>query len=220
MPKHNDIISDFYQGTVKLPKESAICMQDDTHGNCASIALIKAALIQFGSLEAIFKQYKKEGGTITVTLRDDLELSIDENEIAITEDQAKFKNKEDSLFLDDAIILYAIMCKRILVKKTEYKHHECIKNFTNAVEYLNSGYKTENVYDILGFEKESIRRRHIKNKKSVVIWTNAHASYCTFGKQDLFGKTRSIKNVLGTRWMRNPAGGWGLIIGSYVLKEN
>lgn len=208
--KNIDIIRGFYQGLVVVSDDFQKCSKDNNLGNCATIALIKCALIEFETKENIFKSYKKENDVISCVFNDDVEVSINFSDIEIVKKLSGIKYDNSSSQYEDAIIVYALICKRVL---NNNNGTVCIKDFTNAVEYINSGYSTDGVHNLLGLKKKYVRIRDLVSYKSAIIWTGAHASYCTYGIQDILGNQHKVR--FGT--MKNPKGIGGVIRKGYVL---
>jgi len=214
-----DIISDFYQGSVVVSKETQKCLKDNVLGNCVTIALIKSALVEFGSIEKIFTSYAESKGTISCTFFDGLKLTVSKSEIKTVEKICGIKFKRKAKYYASAVKLYSIIAKRVLLRKDNYSK-KCIHNFKNAVEYLNSGFPTKKAPELLALSKKKIKRKKIKKYKSVIIWSSAHAAYCSYGGQDVAGKRKKIKNILGVRWMKNLRGIGAPVSGAYILKRS
>ena len=213
-----EIISDFFQGTVIIREETKKCLKDYKNGNCVAIALIKAALVQFESIENIFSLYKEFDNQIKVTFKDSFEVSVNREEIDIVKKISGIEDKSNSVYYQTGIKLYAIICKRIYLSKEMYST-KCINSFLDAVEYLNSGYPTKKAYHLLALDRKRISPKKITSFKSVIIYSGAHASYCNYGYQDIMGTKNKIKNILGVRWMKNPRGIGGKVKGAYILKH-
>ncbi len=211
---NEEIISDFYQGTVIVSPEMAACTKDRVHGNCVSIAIVKAALVEFESIENVFKEYKVKGSVVYCTFQDDVSVNVSPEEIQLTKDLSGFVKTENAKYYEDGILLYALMCKRILVLKNQYAD-KCLNDFQDAVEFLNTGFITENGNELLALKKDDVKKKQLKSKKSAVIWTRAHAAYCSYGMQDILGKKHKIKG----KWMKNPRGWGGLISNAYTLTK-
>lgn len=213
-----EIISDFKQGTVIISNETKNCLQDYKNGNCVTIALIKAALVEFGSIENIFETYKTLDNETTVSFKSSLSITVNQEEIKLVEQISGIIPKENSIYYKSATKLFAIIAKRILYFNEQYSS-SCIKSFKNAVEYLNSGYSTKSAHELLELKKVPIKIKHIKKKKSAIIYSNAHASYSSYGDQDIFGKSNRITQLGFVSWMKNPKGIGGVILGAYILNK-
>ncbi|WP_298517498.1 hypothetical protein [uncultured Kordia sp.] len=211
------IITDFYQTVVTIRPETKACLDDYKNGNCVTIALIKAALAQFGSIEDIFNKYEEDFESIQVTFRDGYVLTTTVNDFEIVRHISGIEKIKDSQYYETAIKLFAIIAKRIHLQKENYSE-KCIHSFKHAVEYLNSGYPTGIAHKLLALDKKKIKIRKIKKYKSVIIRSGAHASYCSYGLQDIMGKAVKIKRMGFFSWMKNPIGVGGVIKEAYILK--
>lgn len=87
--------------------------------------------------------------------------------------------------------------------------------FTDAIHYINSGYITEKVGELLGMKLVRIKRSSINNRAAVIVKTSAHAAFSWYGLQDFMGKPFKIRAYL----MRNPIGPPQLITGAYILSK-
>lgn len=215
---NTELIEDFYQGKVIVSNSFQSCDKDKVAGNCAAIAIIKASLAEFKTLENIFKKYKIRGDSTFITLQNNRSLIITNDEIKQVEKLAGIRKKENSLYYGNAIILYTIMCKQLLLFKPSV-HGACINNFTNAVEYLNNGYSSKNAYKLLGFTTKNIVQipvDQLSKIPSAIIWSSSHAAFATYGKQDFLGKPVDINNNM----MRNIKGFRQISEGAYYLKKD
>ncbi|WP_046757503.1 hypothetical protein [Kordia jejudonensis] len=211
------IIQDFYQGKVTIRPETKACLDDYKNGNCVTIALIKAALVQFESIEGIFNSFEETATETHVQYRDGFDVTVNLEEIDIVKNISGIKSIENTEYYKTAIKLYAIIAKRIYLQKENY-NDKCITSFMHAVEFLNSGYPTRIAHKLLALGKQKIRIKKIKNHKSVIIRSGAHASYCSYGIQDIMGKTYKIRRAFGISWMKNPLGIGGVVKEAYVLE--
>lgn len=212
-----ELIEDFYQGKVVVSDSFQSCDKDKKAGNCAAIAIIKASLAEFKTVENIFKQYKSRGDSTFVTFQDNKSIIITRDEIKLVEKLAGIKRNENSLYYKSAVILYTIMCKKLQVFKPTVRG-ECINSFTNAVEYLNNGYSSKNVYKLLGFTSKNIVHIPVDQLfkvPSAIIWSKSHAAYLTYGKQDFLGKPFAINNNM----MITSKGFLPISEGAYFLKK-
>lgn len=217
------LVKDFYQAGVTVSKDFKKCTGDDKVGNCATIALIKASIAQFGSLNNIYSDIQFEpNGTINFIFSDGVKLNVTMAERKVAGKLGGFgKNRtsKNSIYLDSAIMMYASICKRVLLEKKI----KCVKNFDKAVQYINSGYPTKNVYKLLGFDSVNVKFSDIKNHKAVIAWCRAHAAYINYGTQDCFGYNKEIRIVKrGSRkvyQMRNSRT-YDDISGAYILTKD
>jgi hypothetical protein len=210
------LIKDFYQGNVEVNNTLNACIKDNEWGNCVAIAVIKAALGKFKTINNIYKEYDTKNNMVYITFNDGVQISLSKEELDIVNTLAKFEKSENSVYYNDAIIIYASMCKRALVRKNVYNQTgHCIANFTDAVSFINSGYSTPSCGELLGLKLVSIRKSKIKTTEAVIINTSAHTAFCSYGTQDNVGRTYVIK----LNHMKNPRGPERIINHAYVLSK-
>jgi len=197
---NNLLITDFHQGKVTTTDEFGKCIEDNVPGNCVAIALIKAALAEFKTVANIYKSYTVQNGIISIEFADGFKVTINQEEIDIVKNLAGIQHAANSVYYDSAVIIYASICKRVLLDNNIFiKKRSCIKNFANAVEYINWGYPTVNAYGLLGLKQQFLDIRKLSAEPNAIIWCTAHAAYCTYGNQDLLGQPI----VLHNKRMRN-----------------
>lgn len=198
-PTLNEVlITDFYQGKVKVTPGFQRCVNDNELGNCVTVALIKTALAEFKTIESIYKSYTEKNGLIDIEFADGVKITIDRQEIEIVKQLSGIKKIIDSKYYESAMIIYTSICKRVLLQKNIYSG-ACIQNFTNAVEYINCGFPTKSAHTLLGLRQVFLKARELETTPAAIIWCSAHAAYCSFGKQDLLGTVF----LLDKRKMRN-----------------
>ena len=177
-------------------------------GNCASLALIKAAIYTFGF--DVFN-YFKESDTYYIILKNGDKLSFTEKELAYSSREASFilgksenpTEKEDYKKIRSyAYLCFASICK-MAQKNGDYsrrfKKFIIPDTFELAVEIINDGTGTPEVYEFLGLENNvtpAYRTKlltKIKEPFGMVMWTGTHAMYANNGYFDLYGKKRKFK---------------------------
>lgn len=194
------MISNFFQTEVKVSNAFQNCTGDRNLGNCVAIAVIKCALGQFETKENVFTRIVPDGnGNYNIQFADSLRLTLLAKEIQTVKDSSGIQRVPDSRYYEDAVILYASMCKRILLANGHYS--TCIKNFSNAMEYLNSGYSATFGAELLGLKKKPVPIDNLLLEEDALIWCSAHAAYVSCGVQDLMGREVLLKK----RKMRNVA---------------
>lgn len=213
-----EIIGDFFQGVVTIQKETKACLDDYKNGNCVTIALIKAALVQYGSIEKIFDAYANQDGITEVQFKDGTKARISEEEKSVVRSISGIKHIDDAVYYETAIELFALIAMRVYELKSKYSE-KCIHSFQNAVEFLNSGYSTEKSPELLGLARKPIKVKYLKNYKSSIIYSSAHAAYCSYGYQDQAGKPNKVNRLLRVSWMKNMRGIGGVVSGAFILKE-
>lgn len=220
MKKDPLIFSAFYQG-----KD----FEDEREGNCASIAIIKAAMYTFGKNSI---NYILNKNTYEVTLKNDDKISFTKDELELVKKDASFilgdfekdgnTKKKYEQYLDFAHLCYAAMCKMV-AKKGDYnsrlKKIIYPQDFQLALETLNDGTHTPSVHRLLGLEKYvsptfgSEFRKKAKEDVGMILWTYSHAMFAANGNLDLYGNKIKVSG----RIMR--AIPFKILLGGFKLKE-
>ena len=204
LSKH--LVTDFGQTVVSVSSSFEKCSGDKNQGNCATIALVKASLAQFKTLNNIFKEFKQAGDSFYFKFNDNIQASISTYDIDTVKKYSGIVKISNSVYYDSAMIIYAAICKRVLVakqllhKERGYNNPNCILTFRDAVDYISSGYPTATVNELLGFKMEILSIADIPSESALIINDAAHAAYCSNGVQDILGK---VFNVTDNR-MENP----------------
>lgn len=214
--------SQFYQGLVKVSDSFQDCSNDHNLGNCVTIALIKAALAEFRTPDNIFKSISTKDNESEIVFLDGDRVTVNQADLQTVEELAGIRHITDAVFYDQALLLYASICKKVLLHKDEYNklmstrrnQKTCISSFENAVEYINSGYSTSDAYELLALKKLPVKIEDLSNTNAAIIWSHYHAVFCTNGLQDYFGTLKEVKNGV----MRN-ARGKSSIKGAYKLTK-
>jgi len=177
-------------------------------GNCASIAIIKAAMFTFG-YEVI--SFEKEQNIYHVTLKNGEKISFNENELLYAKKESSFilgkydtetEKEQFNEILEYAHICYATICKMAQKNgdfSSRYSKFIIPENFELAVEIINDGTFTPHVYEFLGLEDNATAtyrtklRKKVKQSFGMVLWTNSHAMYSSEGYFDLYGNKQKFK---------------------------
>lgn len=171
-------------------------------GNCASIALIKAAILTFGF--DVFN-YSKQDEIHQVELKNG-------EKLVFTDSELEYASKEASFILGETqdvnekiefekIRSYAYLCFTSICKMAQ-KHGDYSKrlkkfiipdSFELAVEIINDGTYTPLVYEFLGLEdytspiyRMKLNAR-INSNLGMILWTNTHAMFTTNGYFEKYG---------------------------------
>lgn len=186
MATNYDIIQAFRQGTV------------EEGGNCASIALIKAAINVFG-VGYVFEISKSEN-IYSVVFKDRTELIFTQEQLDFTTKRADFHLRQgttqDETELYKEIYDYANLCFCAMVKKvTEIgESGDGIGDFENAIVALNDGATTSVLYKTLGLTNvngPSVWMR-TKGQAGIIAWKKAHTVFVSDGIYDHYGEARTI----------------------------
>lgn len=170
-PDENLLFNAFKQGSVK------------GGGNCASIALIKAAIGTFG-IDSVFSySAAPNGNSITVKLKNDSTIEVKYSEIleATKANGFKIKSTDPKAALIKA---YADTCFAIMVKMNEIIWE--YPSFKEALEGLLNGYNTPAVHDLLGLEFENISTdlAALRANKNIIFYNSYHAVFSSYGYYD------------------------------------
>ena len=161
-------------------------------GNCASVAVIKAALDKFKG--KIFDEVRKSGSGYDVALQDGKSVSIDRRELQMAAREADFKGKPSEA-KSMAVLSFAVIAKR---------HAEKGKgSFERALQDLNDGFQPREAAELLGLGHRirEVDPSSAGNQDSVVAWNDKHAVYVDSGKTDSYGQARNFDgtNTTGGR---------------------
>ncbi len=212
-----DLITGFYQDEVLQDPQMATCLNDDTWGNCVTIATIKAAIATFGSVNKVYTSYQWQDDILHLTFRDGLQITLSRADTA----QAHvafgvLQGNTGWMHRDSAIIVYASICMRAFVRKDQYPQGNCMHSFHDALGFINAGYTTGNAGELLGLKLTRIRLHDLKQSKGAIIRSSAHAAFCTYGWQDIDGDPYKIG---GLYWMKNPRGWGSVIMEAYIIQN-
>ncbi len=127
-----------------------MCYKARKEGNCVTIALVKAALGTFTTLNNIYKDFKIKGDSFFLKFNDNVSVAISKTEIDIVKNVSGIKPEVGTVYYDSAMIIYTSICKRIYLNKVKYPDTKCIFSFRNAVDYIDCGYGTDSAPELLG----------------------------------------------------------------------
>ncbi len=189
-PTNIDIIRSFAQGEVKLPSPVG------TVGNCASIALIKAAIEVFG-MDNIF-QMVEAGNTYRITFKNGKQVSFTDQELARSIEVAGLVLNVDAAakielytsIYNFANIALCAMAKRVMEIG---ESGAGIGNFESALRALHDGANSPGLAEKLGLEEYCYRKRLLSGSggKGMFGWLKAHTVYISQGVRDDYGKEAS-----------------------------
>lgn len=162
--------------------------------NCASVALIKAAMLKYG-YNRIFSY--KRSGNYDVDLKDGTKLIISQEELNLASVYSHFDTTGIYRKLGsrrDSVLFYAYMSYACIAKyiseygywgctddEGESVHIEKIPEFKNALSFItNTSFCTDNCYKLLGLK---IKENKIAdytgeaplNEKGTILYSKAHA---------------------------------------------
>jgi hypothetical protein len=174
------VLSSFYQGSAN---------------NCASIALIKAAMYKYG-YNQIFT-YKREGNDYKVVLRDGAKLTISEDQLNMAVKYSNFDTTDTYKILGgfkDSVLFYAYLSYSCIAKNIsengywscsdengKSSHIKKVRDYEKALIFITkTSYCTDNCYRLLGLKIKENRifdydGNTILNDKGVILYSWGHA---------------------------------------------
>ncbi len=171
-------------------------------GNCASIALIKAAFATFGP-DAILKTVLKEGTTSVVTLRDGSVVRVSEEEERLAGNESGFTLPKvdgvvagDPQLLAKANFVWAVMAKR---RTAEIDGPD--NDILDGAQLLNQGDDVRYIARLLGVGEVKVKHGH------PLAFTHAngyHAVFATGEEYDDYGSPRPLGVLLHDHIGLNP----------------
>jgi len=189
-PTNLELIESFAQGTVKLPPPVG------SVGNCASIALIKAAIEIFG-LDNVF-QHTKEGSNHTVTFKNWKTVTFTDAELERSNLVAGFElNINDPAKVEHytRIYQYAQLALCAMVKRVMEigEAGQGKGDFESALRALNDGANTPSLPEKLGLENYCLKKKWLRNAngKGLFGWFSGHTVYISQGVRDDYGSPSS-----------------------------
>jgi len=191
-------------------------------GNCASIALIKSAIGTFG-INGIFKELKIDSlnEMVYVTRRDNKVIDLTFERLENGKEHFFITPNTDELSIqisDYGRFCFAVMCR---AKQLDLGYDK--KYFYRGVDNLNKGEPTENIYTLLGLQKENISDLSLDNLskyKNIVLYNAPHAVYSSSGHYDEFfmGTITGIEPLNRLSYFHCKNENSCPILGAYTLK--
>jgi hypothetical protein len=197
-----DLISGFSQGSVTLNPVFNQCLQATKWGNCVTVATIKAAIGEFKTVKNIYNSLDTAGGLIYITFNDEVKITLSQDELKQAANLCSFNHQPNYPKYDSVVMVYASICKRALADKAFYADGHCLNTFSDAANFINSGYYTYQAYELLGLQLVPVDKTEIWNLESAIIQGRYHTTFCSYGYEDILGGNYRI--VLYR--MKNPIG--------------
>jgi hypothetical protein len=155
-------------------------------GNCASVAVIKAAMKTYGS--DIFTEVRKyPSGHYQVRMRDGVQVDVTKQEIERMSHEANFRGQFRG---------YPLLCFSVIAKRKAMEHDEGARDFNAAISLLNNGQNPINAARLLGLKNQvqMIPLSEIPNFRSAVVYSHRHGVYAERNSNgafyDAWGKQR------------------------------
>jgi len=177
----------------------------DAANNCASVALIKAAMLKYGFNNVL--SVSKKDNEYKVKYRNGEKLTLTEDERLLAIDYAKFWIN-DSVNYDkkDSVIFYAYLyyaCIAKYIEKNgwwdcEYENGETykfrpIKDYKRSLNFISrTSYCTDNCHRLLGLSIKTNRVQYFNSESKlsvvgVVLYSSRHAVAVFNNQLDCFG---------------------------------
>jgi hypothetical protein len=151
-------------------------------GNCASVAVIKAALDKYDG--KVFQSVSKTANGYDVTQQDGKKLTISKDELKTAAKFADFKGKPNEA-KSLAVLCFATIAKR--------GSQEGMGSFDQALKKLDSGFDPKKAAQLLGLGNKikEVDPKTAANQDGAVAWNNVHAVYEDHGKTDSYGTAKT-----------------------------
>ncbi len=178
------IMNAFKQGMVHLPPLRKI----GGGGNCASIAIIKAAIGTFG-FENVFKSViiDDKNQRFLIDLKDDdtTVYNLSFEDYFYGADKSAFMKYEQNQVSED-ILEFSKFCFAVMaeVKRNEFRSFNTYKR---AVTDLNKGESAPYIHTYLGLpvvDLENVSVDNLSLLENLVVWNGPHAVYSSIGFYD------------------------------------
>lgn len=151
-------------------------------GNCASIAVIKAALDKYKG--KVFQEVKKNGDGYDIKMQDGKSVKLSKAELQQGAKAAKFKGQPSEV-KSMAILMFAAMAKR--------GAEEGGGSMDRMLQDMNNGFDPKKSAQLLGLGQKvkEIDPNSAGQQDGAVGWNDQHAVYMDSGKTDSYGQARS-----------------------------
>jgi hypothetical protein len=182
--------------------------------NCAMVAIIKVALLQFGT-EEIFQKIETHKGNYEITLHDHKKISLSErkikklnknNRIEFSIYRLPAKVKSLQILKTYVRLCYAVM----LTYLNTYGWKGKCYSIKDAKKYLQYGYgddapfNTDHLWKFLGLRRATrevidIEKEHldeIEVKKALMLYSNCHVVAASEGSYYDYGTREKIKSKI------------------------
>ncbi len=159
-----------------------------SEGNCASVAVIKAALDKYGT--KVFNTVTKNGGGFQVGLQDGKTVTVTREELAQAAKAAKFKGSPNAA-KSMAVLMYAVIAKQAAAEG-----HEGARDFGSALKTLANGENPKRVAKMLGLKTKDVSVNQAgQAPQGAVAWSGRHAVYTANGTTDQYGKEAAFNGT-------------------------
>lgn len=161
-------------------------------GNCASIAVIKSAMLKFGKKKT-FKSCVPSANGYDIVLQNDTPVSITKAEVASAERKAMFIQGSEPEVFEEALFNYAVLCKLNLISLK-------LASVEEAADQLNGKQKLSfvDIIELLGikdFYKKATDAEYgsFLASDNMVLGNKFHAAFSGNGYYDEYGQKTLIR---------------------------
>lgn len=153
-------------------------------GNCASIAVIKAALDKYKG--KVFQEVKKSGDGYDIKMQDSKAVKVTKADLQKGAKEAKFKG-ESSEVKSMAILMFTAMAKR--------GAEEGGGSMDAVLKDMNNGFDPKKSAQMLGLGQKIKEVDPNSSEDGVVAWNDRHAVYQDSGKADSYGTAKAANGT-------------------------
>ncbi|MEW6277978.1 MAG: hypothetical protein AB1758_05095 [Candidatus Eremiobacterota bacterium] len=152
-------------------------------GNCAAVAVIKAAMDKYKG--KVFQGVQKAGDGYDVTLQDGAKVQVSREDLKKAAGAAKFKSNKPSAAKSMAVLMYAVIAKQAA--------KDGQGSFEQALQNLGKGQDPRKVAKWLGLGNKikEVNPNQLQGQEAAVAWNDKHAVYVDDGtKADSYGQAK------------------------------
>jgi hypothetical protein len=153
-------------------------------GNCASVAVIKAALDKYKG--KVFQEVKKSGDGYDIKMQDGKSVKVAKGDLQKGAKEAKFKG-EPSEVKSMAILMFTAMAKR--------GAEEGGGSMDAVLKDMNNGFDPKKSAQLLGLGQKIKQVDPNSSEDGVVAWNDRHAVYQDSGKADSYGTAKAANGT-------------------------
>lgn len=157
----------------ELESDLFAAFRQTDRGNCATTAVIKAAIDQYGG--RVLKSFKPNAqGGYDIVMQDGYQLSLTGEEMEAGATAAHYESEQPNDTRSYADLLFTVSAKR-----AQLESHEGATTFSQALLSLNNGERTLRVPRYLGLQHlvQRIELSEVANHDGVVVHGGGHAYY-------------------------------------------
>ncbi len=141
-------------------------------GNCASIAVIKAAMHLYGN--TVFDRVDRNGdGGYHIRMQDGAEIDVTDNDFRWAMRECNFHGRRGEA------LMYGVLCFAAIAKRAALERHHGVRNIQEALDDLNSGQNPYDCAELLGLGKQvfPIGPGDVARYPAAVVYSKNHAIY-------------------------------------------